>query len=86
MIFVLFVGLLGTSEKQKQGQFDSDVKVAFPLVLMVTSLLGLLMVFGYHLRRIMKEIATEAPTFEPAEAETRIVFTTGEAKSNQEKS
>ena len=49
-----------------------------PLLLMVLSLVALLGFFGYHLRRIMKDITSVSPVFDIAETETKMDFTIAE--------
>ena len=53
-----------------------------PIILMMISLFALLGFFGYHLRRIMKDITSVSPVFDIAETETKMDFTIAERGSS----
>ena len=80
-MFFAFFSLVVSENNQMSIEamsFPSSGNLVTPLVLMIISLLLLFGFYGYHLRRIMKDITSVSPVFDIAETETKIDFTIAE--------
>ncbi|EAY21791.1 hypothetical protein TVAG_238170 [Trichomonas vaginalis G3] len=77
-IFSLVKAELPDDSLGEHVSFSSTGAHPIAMIIMFLSLALLLGFYGYHLRRIMKEITTVSPMFDIAETETKMEFTIAE--------
>lgn len=82
-IFSLVAAELPEDAAIEVVSFSSTGGHPIAMIIMFLSLGALLAFYGFHLRRIMKDITSVSPMFDIAETETKMDFTIAERGSSE---